>query len=166
MRESRTRPIFSRLSTVCDILQVSSHFIDDQKNTLQATDRRIRAAAVLDNLPPIAEREAGFRVPLLLLRADGWEEAELVELARLWEKPRAVVYEGRLAGAEHMSFSDTPLFEPSRFRGELDILRGLEISSACLRTFFERHLDRRASALSRDEFPNAAELHLQIFTRE
>jgi hypothetical protein len=61
-----------------------------------------------------------------------------------------------LRGAKHFNFSDTPFQNEvlvSRIFGATGSIggrRGLEVSSACLRTFFDEHLKGQSPSLMRE----------------
>jgi dienelactone hydrolase len=149
-------------------------------------DGRVRAAVDLDGglVTPASEPLARFVVdgparPTLILRSHPiyrdedlarrgltraqWEArgaagaAALEELARRTRVPLTLA---RIAGTGHFSFSDAPFVMPSaitRFGGEIiDPQRGLRVTTAAIRAFFEDAFgarDGRAFAEALREFP-------------
>jgi dienelactone hydrolase len=100
-------------------------------------DARCKAALVLDNLPPAADRARAYRVPFLLVRAGGWEPEEVAAAATLRAAPLVAAV---IEDAAHMSFSDSGLTDPARFQAKLPAARGLAVTVALARAFLDRHL--------------------------
>ncbi|MFW6206476.1 MAG: hypothetical protein ACOC5J_00915, partial [Gemmatimonadota bacterium] len=105
-----------------------------------ATDRRLRACAVLDNIGSAPETDTGLQKPQLAVRAS-WSEERESRLARFLSVNPRPAFDVEVAGATHMSFTDAPLVDPeSHPPGELEPGTAHRTVSRVLLGFLDEYL--------------------------
>lgn len=128
-------------------------------------DPRCKAGADVDGAPYGSVIQKGLNKPFMFLLADHSGESDAVSMQI--KSNIETIYRSSpdehiwisLRGAKHFNFSDTPFQNEvlvSRIFGATGSIggrRGLEVASACLRTFFDAHLKGQSPASIR-ELPN------------
>lgn len=105
-----------------------------------ATDRRLQACVVLDNIGSHPETGRGLEQPQLAIRAP-WAEARAGRLHRFLEANRSAAFEVVLPGAKHMSFTDVLLVDPEAHPpGELGPLAAHRTIAVVILGFLEEYL--------------------------
>ncbi|MEW6016011.1 MAG: family membership [Candidatus Zixiibacteriota bacterium] len=123
---------------------------------------RCKAGVDLDGAPYGSVIKNGIHKPFMFLLADHGGETDSVSvqirtnIENIYDSWPQEHYWIRLQGAKHFNFSDRPLqteIVTSRIFGATGSIggrRGLEVSSSCLRTFFDRYLKGSPAASIRD----------------
>lgn len=104
-----------------------------------ATDPRLDACVVYDNIGPDREVAAGLALPQLVVRAP-WTEARTATLHGYLERNRTVAYDVVVDGAIHMSFTDLPFVEPARHVSAIDHAAAHRIIADVTLGFLDHHL--------------------------
>ena len=101
--------------------------------------REITACAVLDNIGPDREQQTGVNQSLLALRAP-WDEQRVADLHAYLERSGGDVYDIEIAGSNHFSCTDLPLFIEDVRADGLEPLAGIDTCADVLAGFFGYHL--------------------------
>ncbi len=104
-----------------------------------------KACAVIDNIGPARERDSGIEAPFLTLRSP-WPEERVAELHDYLGRTGSVSYDVELAGSNHFTCTDLPLFIPDLRVAGTDPVDGIDTCASILAEFFDAYLRRRISA--------------------
>lgn len=127
-----------------------------------ADDPRCKAGVNVDGAPYGSVIKTGLPKPFMFLLADHKEERDTVSM--VIKSNIQTIYNSSpdehlwisLRGAAHFNFSDKPfqnevlMSRLSGATGSIGGRRGVEVASACLRTFFDRHLKGQSTHAIRD----------------
>ena len=109
-----------------------------------SSDPAFKACAVIDNIGPAHERITGIEMPFLTLRSP-WPEDRVAELHDYLGRTGSTAYDVELAGSNHFTCTDLPLFMPDLRVEGLDPVDGIDACAAILADFFDAYLRRRIS---------------------
>jgi predicted dienelactone hydrolase len=150
-------------------------------------DKRLKACANMDGAPFGRAQKEGTGCHTFVLRSSPdysdedlarkgrtrqqWEEmgrkGREAYAAVLQNRPGIAVYNAKIKGTGHMSFSDAPFVMPdmiTRFGGRIiEPARGMEIISAYLRAFFDKHLLNKPSSLLEGPSKLYPEVSIEVF---
>lgn len=111
-----------------------------------ASDPRLDACVVYDNIGSTPETREGLGRPQLAVRAP-WTEERTARLRRFLAANRTEAFEVVVPGAVHMSFTDLPLVDPAAHPpGELAPLEAHRLVSSVTLAFLDRYVRDRKGA--------------------
>jgi predicted dienelactone hydrolase len=109
-----------------------------------ASNPNIVACAVIDNIGPDRERETGVKPPFLTLRAP-WADERIAILHDYLGRTGSVAYDVVLAGSNHFTCTDLPLFMLDLRVAGIEPVDGIDACANILTGFFDAYLRRRIS---------------------
>ena len=107
-----------------------------------ASNPDIVACAVIDNIGPDHEQETGVKPPFLTLRSP-WDEERIALLHDFLNRTGSVAYDVALAGSNHFSCTDLPLFMHDLRVDGVEPADGINACAKILASFFDAYLIRR-----------------------
>lgn len=107
-----------------------------------ASNPDIVACAVIDNIGPDREQKTGVKPPFLTLRSS-WDEERIAILHDYLNRTGSVAYDVELAGSNHFSCTDLPLFMHDLRVDGIEPADGIDACAKILASFFDAYLIRR-----------------------
>ncbi len=107
-----------------------------------ASNPDIVACAVIDNIGPDREQETGVKPPFLTLRSS-WDAERIAILHDYLNRTGSVAYDVELAGSNHFSCTDLPLFMHDLRVDGIEPADGIDACAKILASFFDAYLIRR-----------------------